>query len=72
MMEKLLNTAQASLRLEEITGQKFPVPTLNLWRFQRRGPRVLRVEGRVFYRESDLIDFLKSRVVEPATAEIDI
>jgi predicted site-specific integrase-resolvase len=58
----LLNSARAS----EILGAHWK--TLEKWRHQGRGPKYLRLCGRIRYRESDLRAFLESSVIDPATA----
>lgn len=42
------------------------LPTLARWAAQRRGPRYIRLAGRVRYRPSDLDAFINEVVVEPA------
>ncbi|MFG1204407.1 helix-turn-helix domain-containing protein [Xanthobacter aminoxidans] len=43
--------------------------TLNTWRCRGRGPKYVKLGGRVFYRPDDLEAFIRSSVVDPtATA----
>jgi hypothetical protein len=43
--------------------------TLAAWRNRKQGPAYLKVGRLVFYRPSDLREWLKSRVVRPSKAE---
>jgi hypothetical protein len=40
--------------------------TFKKLRYLGRGPKYLRISGRIFYRESDLREFVESCVVDPA------
>lgn len=40
--------------------------TLASWRCLGRGPKYVKLGGKVFYRRTDLEDFVTSRVVDPA------
>jgi hypothetical protein len=49
-----------------LTEEKnFPVETATMyqWRSQGRGPRYMKLNGRIFYRESDLDSFVDSAVM---------
>lgn len=50
-----LDTEQAAAYL----GPNISPKTLQNWRWQGRGPRFLKVGGKVFYRQSDLERFLE-------------
>jgi hypothetical protein len=61
-MEILFDTQQASEFLESRSGQSFPATTLGQWRFRKIGPKWITIGRRVFYREADLIEFLRGTV----------
>jgi hypothetical protein len=62
-MEKLLTAKQASAFLEEHAGHPFPVTTMGQWRLRKTGPKWISMIGRrIFYRESDLLQFLRGTV----------
>lgn len=58
MKDRILSTAQVS----EMTGT--PVPTLRWYRHVGKGPKAGKLEGRVVYRESDVIAWVESAFVE--------
>ena len=60
----LLSTEKAA---EFIGGDIQPL-TLKRWRIRGRGPRYVKLSGKVRYRESDLRQFLESSVIDPAAA----
>ena len=41
--------------------------TLRNWRTNRRGPKYVRLGGRIVYRLADLNEFLNRGVIDPAT-----
>jgi predicted site-specific integrase-resolvase len=47
------------------------VSTLTRWEKAGRGPRVVRLVGRVYYREVDIEAFIESCVVDPADAVVE-
>jgi len=55
-----MSTAQAA----EFIGGYSDV-TMRLWRSQGKGPRYIRLEGRVVYSVSDLRAWLEARGVDP-------
>lgn len=46
----------------------FPYSTTASWRHEGRGPAYIKIGPRVFYKGSDLNEFLKAHRVEPAAA----
>ncbi|MDM8344155.1 helix-turn-helix domain-containing protein [Pseudochrobactrum sp. sp1633] len=44
--------------------------TLTVWRTQSKGPRFLKIGRRVFYRREWLVEFARSRIVDPAAREV--
>lgn len=59
-MEELLTTIQAAQKI----GLK--PKTLHQWRSLGRGPRYVKLGFRVFYKPSDLAQWVDSRTVDPA------
>ena len=59
-LAQTLTEKQAAARLQ------LKPQTLNKWRSRRRGPKYLKVGGRVRYRASDLETFLAASVVDPS------
>lgn len=57
-MERLLDPRAASEFLEAI-GVRASLNTLIDWRKRRIGPKYRKVLGRVYYEESDLLEFTK-------------
>ncbi len=55
--ESLMDTRQAAAYLS------VSVRCVEQWRFKKRGPRYVKIEGSVRYRRSDLDDFME--VIEP-------
>jgi hypothetical protein len=41
---------------------------LDIWRYERRGPTFLKLGGRVFYRKSDLDEFISANTVRPSSS----
>jgi hypothetical protein len=39
--------------------------TLNTWRSRGRGPKYVKIGGKVFYRDEDLDDFISKNVIDP-------
>ena len=46
-------------------NEVIPYKTLALWRFENRGPAFIKFGARVFYRGSDLNDWLEEHTVRP-------
>lgn len=42
--------------------------TLRLWRFRNRGPKYIKMEGRVYYDPDHLTEYLESCVYTPGSA----
>jgi hypothetical protein len=61
-MEKLLTAKKASEFLGEHAGHPFPATTMGQWRLRKTGPKWITIGRRVFYRESDLLQFLRGTV----------
>jgi predicted site-specific integrase-resolvase len=61
---RFLNEKKAAARLD-VNFQ-----TLTRWRREGRGPKFLKLYGRVKYRESDIEQFIAANVVDPAAAAI--
>jgi hypothetical protein len=40
--------------------------TLNTWRSRGRGPKYVKIGGKVFYRDEDLDEFISQNVIDPA------
>lgn len=59
MYSQLLNERQVATRLN------VSVPTVQKWRFLRRGPAYVKCGRAVRYRPEDLEAFLESRRVDP-------
>ena len=62
-MEKRLNTIQAAQHLKG-RGTPFTPGTLEVWRSLGKGPRFIRVGGRIFYEPSALDAFIKGQTVQ--------
>ena len=60
--ERLYRTDDPALRI--IAQQQ----TLAVWRMQGRGPRYIKLSGRVLYKGADLNAWLASQAVETAAA----
>ena len=60
-LERTLNETEAAMRLQMMSE------TLKKWRQRGKGPKYLKVGGRVRYRLSDLTTFLEASVVDPST-----
>jgi hypothetical protein len=39
--------------------------TLNTWRSRGRGPKYVKIGGKVFYRDEDLDEFISQNVIDP-------
>jgi hypothetical protein len=63
--EPLLDTERAGKFLGD-----FHLKTMMRWRARGVGPRYIKMGGRVFYRVSDLEEFLAASVVDPKAAAI--
>jgi predicted DNA-binding transcriptional regulator AlpA len=57
--EPLLNPQQAAPELKVLAA------TLAAWRNRGQGPRYVKIGKLIFYRPSDLREWVKSRVTEP-------
>ena len=64
MTNDLLTPEEAAKYLTLFPG------TLKQWRSQQRGPRYVKVGGRVRYRRDALDEFLQSREIDPARAAV--
>ena len=53
-MPDFLNIEQAANKMN------VPVSTLNFWRFKKIGPSWCKIGKRVFYQETDLIEWVES------------
>jgi len=62
METQLLTPAEASRYLRR------SVARLNTWRYEKKGPDYLKLEGRVFYRKSQLDEFLKAAEIRLANS----
>jgi hypothetical protein len=60
MTDHLLPTNEAAKYLGGYSSS-----TLDWWRWKGRGPRYIKIEGRVFYRQSVLDAYLDQNVVIP-------
>lgn len=60
MEVELLGTKRAALFISDLEDPLSP-RTLEKWRWAGTGPRFIRVGGRVYYRLSDLEDWLRSQ-----------
>jgi hypothetical protein len=61
--ETLYNVEEASAWLTD-RGLPKAVGSLNSDRFNKVGPRYLKIGQRVYYRESALLEYLKSKIKE--------
>ncbi len=62
--DPLLDEAAVAQRFE------FAKNTLAKWRCQGRGPRFIKLGGRIRYRLSDVEAYLRERTVEPGALEV--
>jgi len=58
-MSELLTEAEAAVYL------RVKKETLRKWRWQDRGPKYVRVQGRIVYNRADLEQFVQSNTVSP-------
>jgi hypothetical protein len=63
---QLFDEAGAAKYLDPDVGELQP-QTLNKWRFRRKGPRYIRLGGKIRYRKSDLDAWLEEQRVDPTT-----
>jgi len=62
-LEKRLNAAEAAQRMKE-HGVSTSPGVLGAWRHYNRGPRFVRIGGRIFYEPSAVDEFCKGIKVE--------
>ncbi|WP_442921261.1 helix-turn-helix domain-containing protein [Mesorhizobium sp. ISC11] len=65
-LNKLLLPVDAGIYLGP-EGHPVAPTTLQFWRTKGRGPRYINRGGRIFYRESDLAEFIEKGVTDPTT-----
>ncbi len=63
-----LSPPQAAAYLNA-TGLSFTLGTLNTWRHEGRGPKYLKLARRIFYRQTDLDQFIAKAGVVIETAD---
>lgn len=59
---RYLNTTETQQYLEDVYGMRYSISALNKYRMNGTGPRFVKLNGKLWYRDSDIDEWVSSAV----------